>query len=92
MTIHPLQVEPLTLIDRLRASRLPPPHERRALRRAAGAKLRDVSAELKVSDAAVSCWERGLYEPGPRHAAAYLRLLEGFATLAREAAAAQSQK
>lgn len=92
MTVLPLRSETPALIDRLRATRLPPPAVRRALRRDAGAKLRDVALELRVSDASVSCWERGIYEPGPRHAGAYLRLLQGFAALARESAAAQGQE
>lgn len=92
MTALPLRGEMPALIDRLRATRLPPPAVRRTLRRGVGAKLRDVALELNVSDASVSCWERGIYEPGPRHAAAYLRLLQGFAVLAREAAATQSSE
>jgi transcriptional regulator with XRE-family HTH domain len=72
------------LIDRLRATRLPPPAVRRARRRDAGATLRDVAEELNVSEASVSCWERGLYSPSPRHVGAYLQLLRAFELIALE--------
>lgn len=92
MTVIPLRGEKTALIDRLRATRLPPPAVRRALRRSAGARLHHVATEVGVSEASVSCWERGIYEPGPRHIEAYLQLLRDFADFARESSAEQTQK
>jgi transcriptional regulator with XRE-family HTH domain len=63
------------LLERLRARRaLPLPAERRRIRLAAGASLRDVAAEIGVSATSIIRWERGS-SPGP-HTAAYKRLLE----------------
>jgi transcriptional regulator with XRE-family HTH domain len=63
------------LLERLRAKRtLPPGDERRRIREAAGASLRDVAAELGISATSVIRWERG-GSPG-QHTAAYARLLE----------------
>ena len=70
------------LIRRLRDEKLPPPAERRRLRDAAGATQQDVAEELGVSDAVVSCWERGICKPSKRNRDRYLALLQGFRDLA----------
>jgi transcriptional regulator with XRE-family HTH domain len=63
------------LLERLRAKRtLPPAGERRRIREAAGASLRDVARELGTSATSVIRWERGA-SPG-KQTAAYARLLE----------------
>jgi transcriptional regulator with XRE-family HTH domain len=63
------------LLERLRSQRsLPPATERRRIREAAGASLRDVAAVLGVTPMAVHGWEKG---KTPREARqAYARLLE----------------
>jgi transcriptional regulator with XRE-family HTH domain len=64
-----------TLLERLRAKRsLPPGDERRRIREAAGASLRDVAREIGTSTTSVIRWERG-GSPG-RHTATYARLLD----------------
>jgi len=69
------------LLERLRARRtLPTPEERRRIRLAAGASLRDVAREVGVSATAVIRWERGA-SPGDK-AATYARLLEELRQLA----------
>ncbi len=73
-----------SLVDRLRANRLPPPAERRAIRRRAGASLEDVAAALGVQKMTISRWERGTREPWPKHLAAYICLLEALDAVARE--------
>lgn len=75
-----------TLASRLSAPRLPPPPERRAIRVAAGATLRDVATALKVSVMTISRWERGVAEPWPRHHAAYLCLLAALSAVAEDLA------
>jgi DNA-binding transcriptional regulator YiaG len=74
-------VDESALIDRLRAKReLPPPGERRRIRIAAGASLRDVARELDVSHTAVRRWET---KSVPRESRiAYIRLLEQLRQLA----------
>lgn len=63
------------LLERLRAKRgLPPTAERRRIREAAGASLRDVARELGTSATSVIRWERGA-SPG-KHTAAYGQLLD----------------
>jgi transcriptional regulator with XRE-family HTH domain len=63
------------LLERLRSKRgLPRPGERREIRQAAGASLRDVAEVLGVSHTAVRSWEEGAT---PReHRAAYAALLD----------------
>ena len=73
-----------SLVDRLRATRLPPPYERRAIRKRAGASLEDVAAALGVQKMTVSRWERGTREPWPKHLTAYICLLEALAAIAEE--------
>jgi len=57
------------------AAQLPEPAERRRIRMAARASLRQMAAELGVSPMSVCTWERGQVEPRLDHAAAYGRLL-----------------
>jgi transcriptional regulator with XRE-family HTH domain len=66
----------MALIDDLRAAQLPPPGERRRIRQAAGATLKEFADELGVSPMAVLRWERGDAEPRRSRAAAYRRLLD----------------
>jgi DNA-binding XRE family transcriptional regulator len=70
-------------VDALLASRasLPPPTERRRLRKAHGLTVEEVAAALKVRRATVSGWEAGKTEPRPPERDAYARLLEGLAKL-----------
>lgn len=78
VTMHPYEND---LIERLRAKRaLPTTDERRRLREAAGASLREVARALDTSPTSVIRWERGA-SPGDR-TAAYARLLEEFRQLA----------
>jgi DNA-binding transcriptional regulator YiaG len=72
------------LVDRLRANRLPPPSERRAIRRRARASLDDLAAALGVQKMTVSRWERGVAQPWPKHRAAYIGLLQALADVGRE--------
>lgn len=64
------------LVERVRASRLPPPAERSRIRRTARATLRDIATELAVSPATVWRWEQGVAEPRLDHAIAYRQLLD----------------
>ncbi|MFD7324267.1 telomere-associated protein Tap [Streptomyces sp. NPDC059875] len=70
-------------VDALLASRatLPPPEERKRLRRAHGLTVDEVAGALKVRRATVSGWESGKTEPRPPERDAYARLLEGLAKL-----------
>ncbi|MFD7458769.1 MULTISPECIES: telomere-associated protein Tap [unclassified Streptomyces] len=70
-------------VDALLASRasLPPPTERRRLRKAHGLTVEEVAAALQVRRATVSGWESGKTEPRPPERDAYARLLEGLAKL-----------
>jgi DNA-binding XRE family transcriptional regulator len=54
---------------------LPPPAERRRLRRAAGVTLPLAAAVLSVAQGTVSRWENGVGEPVATHANAYRRFL-----------------
>jgi transcriptional regulator with XRE-family HTH domain len=70
-------------VDALLASRavLPPPEERRRLRRAHGLTIDEVATALKVRRATVSGWESGKTVPRPPERDAYARLLEKLAKL-----------
>ena len=62
------------LLERLRARRvLPPAAERRRIREASGASLRDIARELNTSATSVIRWERGASTG--RRTASYARLL-----------------
>lgn len=78
------QDEVVDLVSRLRANRLPPPIERRSIRRTARATLKDVAVALKVDEMTVSRWERGIAEPWPRHRATYICLLLALTEVAHE--------
>ncbi|MEO3768662.1 helix-turn-helix transcriptional regulator [Streptomyces sp. B8F3] len=70
-------------VDALLASRcpLPPPTERKRLRKAHGFTLDEVAAALEVRRATVSGWESGKTEPRPPERDAYARLLSKLAEL-----------
>jgi len=70
-------------VDALLASRapLPPPAERKRLRKAHGLTIDEIAGALKVRRATVSVWESGKTEPRPPERDAYARLLDGLAKL-----------
>ncbi|MGW3498635.1 telomere-associated protein Tap [Streptomyces sp. NPDC001020] len=70
-------------VDALLASRaaLPPPAERKRLRKAHGLTVDEVAGALRVRRATVSGWESGKTEPRPPERDAYARLLDGLAKL-----------
>ncbi len=70
-------------VDALIASRapLPPPEERKRLRKAHGLTAEEVAAALKVRRATLSGWESGKTEPRPPERDAYARLLKQLAQL-----------
>ncbi|WP_399895634.1 telomere-associated protein Tap [Streptomyces sp. BBFR51] len=70
-------------VDALVASRapLPPPEERKRLRKAHGLTAEEVAVALKVRRATLSGWESGKTEPRPPERDAYARLLKQLATL-----------
>lgn len=74
----------MSLVERLRATALPPPAQRREIRRKAGASLREVAEELGVTALTVSKWERAIAGPKPDHAVAYRRLLQELQVVAEE--------
>ena len=80
------------LVDQLRATCLPPPAERRAIRRRAKARLEDIAKAVGVDPMTVSRWERGLSEPWPKNRDDYLRVLDALRTYAHELEAKQNQK
>ncbi|MEV5730777.1 helix-turn-helix domain-containing protein [Streptomyces pharetrae] len=70
-------------VDALLASRapLPPPEERKRLRKAHGLTIDEIATALQARRATVSGWESGKTEPRPPERDAYARLLEGLAKL-----------
>jgi DNA-binding transcriptional regulator YiaG len=65
------------LLARVRSRRkLPPPNERRQIRRKANVSLRELAAALGVSHMAIVRWEEGAQPADPAHVAAYRRLLD----------------
>ncbi len=66
----------MALVDDLQAAQLPAPAQRRAIRIGAGATLRDVAGELRVTPMTILRWERGDADPRRPHATAYRRLLD----------------
>ncbi|HEY5835314.1 helix-turn-helix domain-containing protein, partial [Streptomyces sp.] len=68
---------------------LPPPDERKRLRKAAGLVQEDVAAALHVGRETVNGWETGRTMPRPPRLQAYKRLLEGWA--ARYPAASEAE-
>lgn len=73
---------PPPLVEKLRATQLPPPDERRAIRKSAGATLAEMAAELGVSEMVMSRWERGINKPPRAKALTYRRLLDALSVLA----------
>jgi len=67
--------EVAALVRRVRATRLPDPARRRALRVDAGLSLRDVGEALHTDPVSVMRWERGS-TPRPSMAASYAKLLQ----------------
>lgn len=72
------------VIEQVRLRRLPPPEERRRLRKVADATLQDIADATGASIAAASLWERGINRPSRRYRSKYLALLDGFAALESE--------
>ena len=65
------------LLARVRSRRrLPPPDERRTIRRGAGVSLRELAAAIGVSHVAITRWEAGAEPADPRHLMAYARILD----------------
>jgi DNA-binding XRE family transcriptional regulator len=91
MTTTPAIPPRMTLIQLKRATRLPPPAERRAIRERAKVSRREIAEELGVSEAAVAWWENpGGFTPRPAVALAYRRLLGQLRGLATEDKKAQT--
>lgn len=77
MTNTPSTVAEMSLVDLMRAKRLPPPARRREIREAARLSRRAIAKELGVSGTTVQWWERdGGTNPRPATALAYMDLLE----------------
>lgn len=70
---------PSGLVARVRDSQLPPVEERRRIRLASRATLREFAAELGVSPMTVLRWEQGKVEPRLTHRVAYGQLLRALA-------------
>ena len=68
------------------ANVLPPPEVRARLRKASGLRQEDVAEAFGVHRMAFLRWENGQSMPRPKHRAAYLRLLKGWAAKHPEAA------
>jgi DNA-binding transcriptional regulator YiaG len=92
MTSSTVPTEHLPLVALIKAARLPPPDERRAIREAAGVSISALARELGVSPSAVSVWEKGTFTPRPRRAAAYGDLLRALQELTCEQRDSQPQK
>lgn len=85
MTIATKGGTAMPLLQRMRATRLPPPAQRRAIRNRAGLSREEIAAELRsqgfrVTGSAVAWWEKekveGGLDPRPAKAAAYRQLLD----------------
>lgn len=75
----------LPLLALVRATRLPPPAQRRAIRERAGISRRALARELGVSGTAVAWWEDpNGHNPRQPVAIAYRKLLEQLDALATE--------
>jgi DNA-binding transcriptional regulator YiaG len=70
------------LAARAAVRQLPPPAERRAIRRAARVSVVEIADVLGVSELSVRHWEAGTATPNPRNAEAYGRLLEALRRVA----------
>jgi DNA-binding transcriptional regulator YiaG len=86
--------ESFDAVDALIASRspLPPPAERKRLRRAHALTLDEVAAALDVRRATVSAWESGKTEPRPPQREPYARMLKQLAQLYPAASSAAPQE
>lgn len=71
-----------SLVERVRDAQLPPVEERRRIRLATGATLREFAGELGVSPMTVLRWEQGKVEPRLKHRVAYSQLLRALAEVA----------
>ncbi|WP_394427236.1 helix-turn-helix domain-containing protein [Streptomyces sp. SGAir0957] len=80
----------LRRVDALLDDRLPPPHVRGQLRRAAGLTQQEVAEALGVKRLAVTRWELGETYPRRPHRAAYLHLLRRLAEQYPDAAGPDS--
>src|SRR5690349_21262026 len=98
MTTLTQQVAAMPLLRRMRATHLPPPEQRRAIREGAGISREDIARELRAqgipaTEAAVRWWEKpkdqGGFDPRPARAIAYRRLLEQLQAEMAKARAAQ---
>lgn len=70
-------VAEMSLVELMRAKRLPPPARRREIREAANLSRRAIAKELGVSGTTVQWWERDDgTNPRPATALAYIDLLE----------------
>ncbi|WP_033338946.1 helix-turn-helix domain-containing protein [Catenuloplanes japonicus] len=78
MTLAP---ESPPLVETIRATRLPPPSECRAIRQRSGATLAEVAAEVGVDPMTISRWERGLNKPNRARAITYRHLLDALAAI-----------
>jgi DNA-binding XRE family transcriptional regulator len=70
-----LSHERMTLIDAVRARRLPPPEKRREIRRNAHVSQGRMARELGVHRVTLIRWEEGTYEPNDEHRERYAQLL-----------------
>ncbi|WP_246102523.1 telomere-associated protein Tap [Streptomyces piniterrae] len=91
------QDELFSRVDALlaRPDELPPPAERKRLRRAAKVTQDELAAVFEVRRETFAAWEAGRNEPKPAKRAAYIRLLAGWAAkypdLAEDEAGAESE-
>ncbi len=87
-----LSPEASRLLHEKRATRLPPPRERRALREAAGFNLEEMGRALGIAKATAHRWESFAIRLPLKRAEAYLALMAAWRELIRENAASQPQK
>ena len=87
-----LSPEASRLLHEKRATRLPPPAERRALRDAAGFSLEEMGRALGIAKATAHRWESFAVRLPRERAGAYLALMDAWRELIRESATVQPQK
>jgi DNA-binding transcriptional regulator YiaG len=71
MVTSPANLE--SLVERVLATKLPPPRERRRIVARAGVSNRELAGVLDVSEMTVSRWQRGESEPRTAERAAHYR-------------------
>jgi DNA-binding XRE family transcriptional regulator len=71
----PLSHSRMTLIDEVRAGRLPPPEKRREIRLRAKVSQVRMARELGVHRLTLIHWEEGSHEPTAEHRLRYAQLL-----------------